>query len=256
MSGDDLDIEIPLTRKGVAWGFAVTCFVWIFFGLCVPIAIWDFITHLFPNTKVEKLGQIGDMFGAVNALFSSMAFFAAIMAVMLQVKQMKESSKRELEQNKLQTRQSELAQKTTEIQERMHNLELRNDIRSALLKVNRDVARIAISGIDCHPFNLNILVQSVASNQRAERERQKSENEQLHQSNRVEIQNDQLELKITLGESTAALVQLLNELLTLTRTTDVSPSGEDLEKRGKALPPLQDKIRDEIESLWTLHIKK
>ncbi|WP_397568198.1 hypothetical protein [Schlesneria sp. T3-172] len=108
MLNDDHDIEIPLTRSGIVWGISVTGFVWIFFGLCVPIAIWDFVDKLFPNTKVEKLGQIGDMFGAVNALFSSLAFFAAILALMLQIKELRESGERRNEERSQQLEQARL----------------------------------------------------------------------------------------------------------------------------------------------------
>lgn len=221
MAVNDFDIEIPLTRKGVAWGFAMTFFMWIFVGILFPVAIWDFVVHLFPNAHVDKLGQIGDMFGAANAMFSSMAFFAAILTVMLQVKQMKESSKRDLEQEKLQVEEMKLANENLTLQRELMDREERKQVRSCLLKVNNDASHFVKFH---HLFGVPVQISIPANGPPVKRlygsrgDSQSTDDQQRYEDARLELQGNCLSVKLVLGANGSKIIEHIETLVSLSNT--------------------------------------
>lgn len=99
------------TAQVAAWMFGV----WLLFGFFVPLVLPMFV----PSEKIAISGQIGDMFGVVNSLFSGLAFVAAITAVLLQTIEMRESGERRLEEEKQQTEQMKIAKDTAYLQSLM-----------------------------------------------------------------------------------------------------------------------------------------
>ena len=100
--------------KAPEWAdFFVNRVVW---GLIVMVFLWIAITYFGPalilsgmnKDKMAAYGQVGDMFGMVNSLFSGMAFLAAIYAVILQTVEMREAGERQLEQEKIKDRETAL----------------------------------------------------------------------------------------------------------------------------------------------------
>ena len=53
-------------------------------AVCCVICVWALSFFLFFIGNWEKRGQFGDMFGAVNALFSGLAFAGLIITLILQ----------------------------------------------------------------------------------------------------------------------------------------------------------------------------
>jgi len=54
--------------------------------LLAPVAYGLIIVNIFPS--MEARGQFGDMFGAINALFSGLAFLGVVYAILLQKKEL------------------------------------------------------------------------------------------------------------------------------------------------------------------------
>lgn len=88
--------------------------------------------------SIEKSGQIGDMFGVANSLFSGSAFVVAMLALTMQIRETRESGERQLKQETLQTQQMQLAERTAEIQERTAIRQSQERIEAALSKVMVD----------------------------------------------------------------------------------------------------------------------
>ncbi len=59
----------------------------ILLGIIVVIVIW-FLTGLITYFSFENKGEIGDMFGSVNALFSGLALFGIIISILIQQKEL------------------------------------------------------------------------------------------------------------------------------------------------------------------------
>jgi hypothetical protein len=76
-------------RSGVALAFAFVVGAWIVFWHCMPLYIHDW----------EHRGQFGDQFGALNTLFSGLAFAGVIVAIFLQRRDL-ELQQQELERVK------------------------------------------------------------------------------------------------------------------------------------------------------------
>lgn len=88
----------------------------LFLGVVVLIFILWLLTWIvlyIGFTKWEERGQFGDMFGAVNSLFSGMAFAGIIIAIILQ-KQELELQRKELEFTREELRRSAKAQEKAE----------------------------------------------------------------------------------------------------------------------------------------------
>ncbi|MES2791578.1 MAG: hypothetical protein V4719_18310 [Planctomycetota bacterium] len=118
------------TAQVAAWMFVV----WLLFGFFVPLVLPKFV----PSEKIAVSGQIGDMFGLVNSLFSGLAFVAAITAVLLQTIEMRESGERRLEEEKQQTEQMKIAKDGHEFQVKMQNDQDKMQLRQ--LKIAKDTA--------------------------------------------------------------------------------------------------------------------
>ena len=73
-------------KKGLPWGI-------ILIGLLAIIVLWLVVGILVPShcEKIgsEKMGLFGDQFGAVNSLFSALAFLGLIVAIFLQGRELK-----------------------------------------------------------------------------------------------------------------------------------------------------------------------
>ena len=79
-------------------------FVTVFFGFFFIFVVWawsGFVVYWYFPTPLSR-GTFGDMFGAINALFSGFAFFGLVIAIVLQ--------KQELEEQRKEIRESRLAQ--------------------------------------------------------------------------------------------------------------------------------------------------
>ena len=57
---------------------------WAIAGLTIVIVLWVANLLVFQTMKAEERGTYGDMFGAVNALFSGLAFLGVIIAILMQ----------------------------------------------------------------------------------------------------------------------------------------------------------------------------
>jgi hypothetical protein len=91
---------------------------WILIILFFIVAIiwglsWCLIVNSEQLSKWSERGTFGDMFGAVNALFSGLAFAGVIYAIYLQTKELK-LQRIELEQTRKELERSASAQEATE----------------------------------------------------------------------------------------------------------------------------------------------
>lgn len=127
--------------KAPVWGdFFVNRVVW---GLIIMVVLWITITCFGPacmlwsmgNSNMAAYGQVGDMFGMVNSLFSGLAFLAAIYAVILQTIEMREAGERRLEEEKQQTDQMRIAKDTAFLQSLMLRETRRNTMNQILSEV-------------------------------------------------------------------------------------------------------------------------
>ena len=87
----------------------------VFFVLSLWFLNWILVTHFIPN-EISNRGAFGDMFGAVNALFSGLAFSGVIITIYLQTKELRlqreelRDTRQEIKGQKLQlARQADLA---------------------------------------------------------------------------------------------------------------------------------------------------
>src|SRR4051794_38322332 len=68
-------------------------FWWVILGLALPLILaiyglaWSFLVTNWGD-RLERFGQFGDAFGAVNALFSGLALFGVVVALFLQIHEM------------------------------------------------------------------------------------------------------------------------------------------------------------------------
>lgn len=77
----------------LATPFIVIALLWFFYPLWLP--------SIFPRADGNNLGAFGDTFGALNALFSGMAFAGIIISIILQSKELRET-REELKGQKIQ----------------------------------------------------------------------------------------------------------------------------------------------------------
>jgi Putative phage abortive infection protein len=137
------DSEYERSEKVGWWPFAL-----IVFGVS---ALWlgspFLIERIVVNWEFQKLGVFGDSFGAVNALFSGLAFTGLFYAILLQRKEL-ELQRRELQSTRkvLQSQKHEaekqnatLAQQTFEntfFQLLRHHVEIMNDMKTSKMGVS------------------------------------------------------------------------------------------------------------------------
>ena len=118
---------------------------WIYPLLIVLFVILAWSITWYQLKDLPERGTFGDMFGAVNALFSGLAFVGVIFAIMLQSKELKLQRKElkftrsELEGQKLQLE----AQNTTLRKQNFENtffelLRIQNEITNAIDLVNEN----------------------------------------------------------------------------------------------------------------------
>src|SRR5688572_17432336 len=80
--------------------------------LLLWFSAWTWIEHSLPPEKgsagtYETRGQFGDMFGAINSLFSALAFAGVIYTLILQTKEIQEQRKEQNKNEELRNRQME-----------------------------------------------------------------------------------------------------------------------------------------------------
>ena len=119
----------------------------IVFAFCFVLAMWILTLAIIPNIDYFKdwndRGTFGDMFGAVNALFSGLAFAGVIIAILLQKQELK-LQRLELEQTRDELRgqkeQLALQNKTFKLQQFENTffnmVKLHNDIVDGIKIVN------------------------------------------------------------------------------------------------------------------------
>lgn len=134
--------------KAPEWAdFFVNRVVW---GLIVMVILWISITYYGPSWMLSRLnkdnmaayGQVGDMFGMVNSLFSGLAFLAAIYAVILQTVEMREAGERRLEEENQQTEQMKIARESLGVQLKMREDDRRKQIIDCFRKTHRDALEL------------------------------------------------------------------------------------------------------------------
>lgn len=125
--------------------------------LLVVVALW--LTGLWAVThfiEEPKRGPFGDMFGAVNALFSGLAFAGIIFTIVLQREELR-IQRKELEETRHELRgqkeQMELQNKTLSLQSFENTffqlLRLHNDIVSAIDLQRSNSGEVIAKGRDC-----------------------------------------------------------------------------------------------------------
>lgn len=125
---------------GIPWFFGMMFIIWLIAGI-LPFVVSRY--------SVETSGQIGDMFGMANSLFSGFAFAVAMLALVMQIRETREAGERhaeesrlaneniqrQLKQEELQTRQMELAERTAEIQHATMTNEIRQRKEALLVEI-------------------------------------------------------------------------------------------------------------------------
>ena len=79
---------------------------------------WPFISWLYP--EIEYRGQFGDSFGAINALFTGLAFVGVIWTIRLQIREL------ELQRDELRLQREELEATRAEIRGQKEQLQAQN----------------------------------------------------------------------------------------------------------------------------------
>lgn len=100
------------------------------------------LPSLFARFNVAQSGQIGDMFGMANSLFSGFAFTAAMLALVLQVRETRESGERQLKQEALQTQQMQLAKDTADIQRKLMDSQNAQFLMPVLTRIIHNTYRL------------------------------------------------------------------------------------------------------------------
>lgn len=99
MSDDEKEIKDPIEPKFPWWVLVVVLALW---GINLGWGVWAM------DNDRTKGGQWGDIFGAVNALFSALAFLMIYYGIQMQRHEVK-LAKRELEESKKQTKAQKFA---------------------------------------------------------------------------------------------------------------------------------------------------
>lgn len=104
--------------------------LWIVIGAALIIGLWFLsfvLISTFYSTPTER-GTFGDMFGAINALFSGLAFLGLIIALILQKKELEEQRKEIGNSIEAQERSIQLMKEQAEISLLQTKLEALNHI--------------------------------------------------------------------------------------------------------------------------------
>jgi hypothetical protein len=89
----------------------------IFAGIIIIWSLWWMLARRF-SANCTEAGQMGDMFGSLNVLFTGLAFWGLVYSIILQRRELEETKKKAEEEIALQKEQLELAKKqSTEMQE-------------------------------------------------------------------------------------------------------------------------------------------
>ena len=119
--------------KIAVWGILLIIFEWSLSAII--------ILKIFPANEAH--GTFGDLFGAINALFSGLAFLGVIVAILLQKEELKEQRK-EIIQSRIAQDKSALALST---QSKISGLMVRLDALNHMLSsLDRQIARARSSG--------------------------------------------------------------------------------------------------------------
>lgn len=87
--------------------------------------------------RMPERGTFGDMFGAVNALFSGLAFLGVILAIVLQYEELKEQ-RREIQQSRVAQEESAKA-----LTAQLHTADIRSRVESLNLLIEAQVRMLA-----------------------------------------------------------------------------------------------------------------
>jgi hypothetical protein len=129
-------------------------FSWKHFALLAFLAVgcwfawWGVVNHLTPHSA--ERGQIGDLFGGINALFSGLALAGVVTAVILQSQELG-YQRRELEQNREQlTKTAKANQAAAEALNKQIEMQLRaaelTAISALLVSVNAQIRSASLGG--------------------------------------------------------------------------------------------------------------
>ena len=120
-------------KKVALWGALLVFLTWGFSAIA--------ILKIFPTT--DEHGTFGDLFGAINALFSGLAFLGVIIAILLQKDELEEQRK-EIKQSRIAQNKSAIALgKQSALSGLMAKLEAVNHILASL---DRQITRVKNSG--------------------------------------------------------------------------------------------------------------
>ncbi len=122
----------------------------------ILVSNYFFVHYVTPEGK--SVGEFGDMFGGVNALFSGLAFVGVIIAIMMQSKELelqREELKQTREELKGQKKQLQLQNETMQKQQfentffqmlKLHNDHMNDDIARNALNTNSWLTKLYGSG--------------------------------------------------------------------------------------------------------------
>lgn len=121
--------------KWVIPSFIIVLSVWILSGSIIYFYFSDW----------QNRGAFGDMFGAINALFSGFAFLGVIITIFLQKKEL-EYQREELIQTRNELKKSTIAQENSE-------KALRNQVESSLIAAKVNALKYLIDNSDFDEFD-------------------------------------------------------------------------------------------------------
>ncbi|OHC64415.1 MAG: hypothetical protein A3H93_05115 [Rhodocyclales bacterium RIFCSPLOWO2_02_FULL_63_24] len=128
------DHEPKLAWLGI--GLLALLLIWLFYGLTSYFLLPLVLVH--SNTDTQKIGQFGDVFGALNALFSAFAFAVLIFTMFLQRRELA------LQREELEYTRSEIRGQKEQLQ--AQNLTMQRQVFEssffALLGAYQDIVRM------------------------------------------------------------------------------------------------------------------
>ncbi len=138
--------------------------LWLLLGLLAIFTLWFFTPIInnfledFHHMGKDTMGEVGDAFGSLNALFSALAFLGIIFTIFLQSKELRLQRKELTETRKVligQKREFSEQNKTLKLQ-RFENtffqmLSLHNEIVEGLVINNKDNRLYTVKGVKDYP---------------------------------------------------------------------------------------------------------
>lgn len=150
----------PNEESDLFWGISKEK-IWlpIFLTLFV-VVLWSFSAFTLNNDGYESRGTFGDMFGAINALFSGLAFAGIIYTILLQSKELKLQredlalTRAEIEGQKLELKQQNETLKIQRFENTLFNLLSQHNhlIESFKVGLNRDNGLPSAEGKAIFPY--------------------------------------------------------------------------------------------------------